>query len=294
LRLEDNPSCISGGSTKNYKVARISDEEPWADTKNSLGLNYDGAYTPWCMSTPRFTVQAFGGATVSRCYEFSDTSPKDGWVRLTMIAKLVTVPNSNGFSYFFHNDMLAGYSGTASDCSSPASVTSTDPYADLTSVPDYVTLGGFWRGCGDVPTCTNEELRHYWDDIYVDWSLARVILSEASTYDEMFDGDTLSENWEPQIPSAWSNTSITFKTNLGKLPNGQAYLYVCDSNNNCNQNGYPIQLGGVPSSHEADTNSNGCIDQTELTNYIPRWYAGTATMQKLMSAIALWIDNIGC
>jgi len=47
-------------------------------------------------------------------------------------------------------------------------------------------------------------------------------------------------------------------------------------------------------SHESDTNSNGCVDQTELTNYIPRWYAGTATMQNLMSAIALWIDNIGC
>ena len=46
--------------------------------------------------------------------------------------------------------------------------------------------------------------------------------------------------------------------------------------------------------HEADTNSNNCVDQTELTNYIPRWYAGTVTMQNLMSAIALWIDNIGC
>ena len=49
-----------------------------------------------------------------------------------------------------------------------------------------------------------------------------------------------------------------------------------------------------PQSHEADTNSNGCVDQTELTTYIPRWYAGTATMQNLMSAIALWIDNVGC
>ena len=72
------------------------------------------------------------------------------------------------------------------------------------------------------------------------------------------------------------------------------YFFVFDANNEHNAVGYPIQLGTGTSTHEADTNSNGCVDQTELTNYIPRWYAGTATMQNLMSAIALWIDNIGC
>jgi len=59
-------------------------------------------------------------------------------------------------------------------------------------------------------------------------------------------------------------------------------------------NSYIGPINQTPQIHEADTNSNGCVDQTELTTYIPRWYAGTATMQNLMSAIALWIDNIGC
>ena len=70
------------------------------------------------------------------------------------------------------------------------------------------------------------------------------------------------------------------------------HIIISDNVTDLYANGF---LDGPNSqSHEADTNSNGCVDQTELTNYIPRWYAGTATMQNLMSAIALWIDNIGC
>ena len=49
---------------------------------------------------------------------------------------------------------------------------------------------------------------------------------------------------EPQIPSAWCNSSITVKVNLGAFTGSTAYLFVFDSDNNRNATGYPVAIGG--------------------------------------------------
>ena len=77
----------------------------------------------------------------------------------------------------------------------------------------------------------------YYADMYLDYSRCRVIVGNASTL-------TASTKREVQIPSAWSDGSITVNVNQGAFSDGQtAYLYVVDSNGTVNSNGYQITFG---------------------------------------------------
>ena len=81
----------------------------------------------------------------------------------------------------------------------------------------------------------------YVDDMYLDFTQARVEISNNSKWDE-----TKQIHKEIQIPTAWSNSSITVKVNQGAFQNGEtAYLYVIDENGNVNSSGYPIKFDGT-------------------------------------------------
>lgn len=100
-----------------------------------------------------------------------------------------------------------------------------------------LTIGGFGRNSADmVPGTGHNDMFRYFDDLYVDVTWARVMLANSSNYDS-------ATIIEPQIPSAWSDNSITLTANLGKLPQRQtAYLFVFDSDNNHNGQGHPVTL----------------------------------------------------
>lgn len=91
----------------------------------------------------------------------------------------------------------------------------------------WFTVGEYFAG-GSVGV-------EYWiDEIYVDYTWARVEIGNAPTWS----GCTRREI---QIPSAWSDTSITVTVNQGALQSlGSAFLYVVDANGNVNQNGYAL------------------------------------------------------
>ncbi len=73
-------------------------------------------------------------------------------------------------------------------------------------------------------TATDTKADYYWDELYVDTSLARVELGNADTWQK-------STHREIQIASAWSPSSISFKVNRGSFPLGQdVYLFVVDEN----------------------------------------------------------------
>ncbi len=66
----------------------------------------------------------------------------------------------------------------------------------------------------------------YFDDMYVDTTHARVVMANNSDYES-------ATIVEPQIPSAWSDTEITFTVNLGMLSEtGTRCLFVFDADNN--------------------------------------------------------------
>jgi hypothetical protein len=83
--------------------------------------------------------------------------------------------------------------------------------------------------------------RTWWDDIYVDRTWARVMLSSSPTWGTSSAGPL----YEIQIPTAWSTSSITVQVNVGELPSGSAaYLYVVDATGAANASGFPVTIGG--------------------------------------------------
>lgn len=76
----------------------------------------------------------------------------------------------------------------------------------------------------------------YVDDVYLDNSLARVEIGNASTW-------SASTRREIQIPSSWSTSAIDVDVNLGAFDEeDEVYLYVVDKDGNVNENGYPIDI----------------------------------------------------
>jgi hypothetical protein len=79
----------------------------------------------------------------------------------------------------------------------------------------------------------------YYSDIYVDNSWARVELGNAATYGAC----TLREI---QMPTAWSDGSVTVQVKQGAFTLGQvAYLYVTDASGNVS-GGLRVSIGGGP------------------------------------------------
>jgi hypothetical protein len=74
--------------------------------------------------------------------------------------------------------------------------------------------------------------------MYVDNTRARVEIGNASTF-------AASTQREPQIPTAWSDNSISVNVNNGAFPSGsKVYLFVIDKNG-VPSPGYPITLDGL-------------------------------------------------
>jgi hypothetical protein len=92
-------------------------------------------------------------------------------------------------------------------------------------------IGGYARS---KPSTSNWR---YFADLYLDYSRARVIIGNAST----FSSSTIRE---VQVPTSWSDSSVTIKVNQGGFADeATAYLYVVDDTGTPNSAGYPITFG---------------------------------------------------
>ena len=110
--------------------------------------------------------------------------------------------------------------------------------SDSTVRTDYDgknTYSGYWHaGVIVLYECSNQV---YFDDIYYDYTRARVELGNSPTF-------SACTHREIQIPINWSETSITVTVNKGSFSNGEtAYLFVLDRDGNVNTNGYPVVIG---------------------------------------------------
>ena len=96
-----------------------------------------------------------------------------------------------------------------------------------------IAVGGYARMQG----YTNNW--RYFDDVYVDTTLSRVVLADKPVLSQA----TIVEN---QIPSVWSDSSITAQVNLGKFTQGQAaYLFVVDASGTVSATGLALTAGGT-------------------------------------------------
>lgn len=74
----------------------------------------------------------------------------------------------------------------------------------------------------------------YFADLYLDYTWAHVVIGDSPTY-------SACRIREVQIPSAWSDSSITVTVNQGAFADGDtAYLYVVDSDGVANNAGFPL------------------------------------------------------
>jgi len=79
----------------------------------------------------------------------------------------------------------------------------------------------------------------YFADAYLDTTLSRVVLANKPELARA----TITEN---QIPSVWSDSSITATVNLGRFAQGEtAYLFVVDSSGTASAAGLAVTAGGT-------------------------------------------------
>ena len=113
----------------------------------------------------------------------------------------------------------------------------TDSYAGNTRT---IAIGGYAR----MQFPTNWR---YFDDVYIDTTLQRVVLANNS----VLANATIVE---VQIPVTWSDGSITATVNLGKFTQGtSAYLFVVDASGNPSAAGYKVTAGGTASAPSSPT-----------------------------------------
>jgi hypothetical protein len=96
-----------------------------------------------------------------------------------------------------------------------------------------ISIGGYARSQGYTSNW------RYFDDVYLDTTLSRVVLADKPVLSQA----TIIEN---QIPSAWSDGSITATVNLGNFSQGQAaYLFVVDASGTPSGSGLAVTAGGT-------------------------------------------------
>ncbi|RJP72326.1 MAG: hypothetical protein C4532_06120 [Candidatus Abyssobacteria bacterium SURF_17] len=154
---------------------------------------------------------------------------------------------------------------------------STEPMVKIIDLQDYLTrsVPYYWDRVyiGEATTNLDHYVKsgvtNYFDNFYIDNSWARVVIGDASTYNAC-------RRREVQIPSAWSDNSISVTVNSASLPYGTAYLYVVDGNGTYNANGYPIT-----------------VEQSAkwLADVVARWQAGKLTRDDLNRAIYWYIKG---
>lgn len=144
---------------------------------------------------------------------------KNGWVKCEWETKWSQ--GSDGYTKVWEDGVLKTHE---------AGVTWAD------SGPQLLAIEGFYRNA-------NDNNFRYMADIYMDWSAQRVMIGNANT---LAGCTTLRAI---QIPSVWSDTSITATVNQDAFADSAtAYLYVFDATGASNTNGYEITFGATPAS----------------------------------------------
>lgn len=166
---------------------------------------------------PDWTVDLLGNSK----YFGPSINPKGQWVKIEL--ELKYTPDDDGWFNIYENGKLIKDGPALRSYNGP-----TDKY---NGTDRNEAIGGFSRLVGP-------DNWRYFNDIYLDWTLSRVVLGNAADHAQC----TIRE---PQVPTAWSEDTITINVNTGKLVAGQtAYLFVIDAEGSVS-GGREVTIGGV-------------------------------------------------
>ena len=149
-------------------------------------------------------------------------SLKGSWNFIEIIWALPVLGSSNDHAKVYVNGNLTN--------SLPESGGLWPPGEEMTNSP-YISIGT-WFG-----TTYGIGSGWYYDDVYIDYTQARVLLGNSSLF-------AASDHREIQLPTSWSDASITINVNQGSFqPGNAAYIFVIDSDGNASD-GFPVIIGG--------------------------------------------------
>ena len=177
------------------------------------------------------------------------------WVRMEMYVKQSSAPNVADGIYKMWVHKPDG-EGITLDISSNNVITRNT----MDEWYQWWLLGAYHTMDDRSPLATGQV---FGDDVYFDTTQARVELGNAATW-------SANTRREIQIPSTWSNGSLSFTANAGVFTAGQtAYLYVVDANGNVNTNGYPVTISGTTTVDQtaptAPTNLSASVSGSNAT-----------------------------
>jgi len=170
-------------------------------------------------------------------YDIGDM-PKDVWHRLENYFVASTPGSADGLAQFWHNLVKQNLKAN---------------WDTGVMTRNAATTGGIFRFNSGHMWVNAELNKHFYiwvDDLYIDNTQARVEIGNNAVWENC-------TKREIQIPTAWSDGSITFTANQGSFQAGNTvYLYIVDQNGEINISGYPVVIGGsTPIPPSSDTTS---------------------------------------
>ena len=154
-------------------------------------------------------------------YLSAENKPCAEWTRIEYYAVASDVGVSNGAFYMRYT--------TPGGIITPYNKSSIRTYGNSNRWR-YLHFGHYWGNGFSAAGA-------YFDDVFVQYGTqARVEIGDKSTW-------VACTYREIQIPTAWSDGSVTVTVNKGSFGNCEtAYLYVIDENGNVNANGIPVKI----------------------------------------------------
>jgi len=252
------PDCTSCGAADNMKEIDLSTVAgSFYETSATHGfLDWCNADVPNVNQTSDPKMQRVGcedgiGYSCSGNYLVTHNTPLGAWIKMQWegdynvgndcaTLRFTTFPDNNVTYRTHYNTEIVPYR-----YASPQHF----GYPKTGTIA-HIGIGGY----SVTPRTSNGiNAYRYFSCVYVDVTHARVMLGDNEDY-------TLCTKMEPQIPSEWSTSEIKATVNLGDFADsGPAYLFVFDSDNDANAEGYPVTLGGTNSTFKGVTISGGGV-----------------------------------
>lgn len=205
----------SGGIEENHKHQDLSGGTSAYDTNNWY-ISWNPGLTSFPI-TGWYTLRDFAGK--SFWGDGTASNPITGWRKYEWE---LTIDTANGTTRYYD---------LASSTTAHLSFTGQDTSCTASGTPHHISCGGFGRPYG------RPDNWRYFMDLYVDATWQRVILGNASTL-------AACTTREVQIPTAWTDASVTIKVNRGLFSDSATiYLYVYDATGQANANGFLVASG---------------------------------------------------
>jgi hypothetical protein len=208
-------------STRNSPYTmNSSDDSNWyleyvGGVGNSFHINDDGG-SIWNIG-PDWTVDYLGNGK----YFGGSIDPTNQWVKIELVIKYTD--QNDGWFDIYEKSVHKKNGAFPHSYNGP-----TDKYS--TAFGRNESIGGYSRNMG-------ANNWRYFNDIYLDYAISRLMICAGSSWSNR-------GTCEIQIPSAWSDNTITASVNQATFANGaSAFLYVIDAGDTANTIGFPITIG---------------------------------------------------